>query len=415
MELNSNVTSSNHTTKNVIVLPGTRWQVPLVKKLKERGYYVIVFDLYENQPAYVYADEHQIVDILDKERCLEIAKRYQPVAVLSDECDIAVPVIAWISEQLGRPSIGLEMAELYTNKYKMRLFSKEHGGAVPVFYKCTTQEEALLAFKEFGNKMIMKPLDANSSRGIFSIEREQDIIRHFDESIHFSKSEKSVLIEEYITGEEFSVDGFKFGSEYFTLAISKKFHFLHNENLDKSLIFTYNDPEYDYDLLRRENKKYVEATGLTFGLTHAEYKYRNGKYYLIEIGARGGGNLISSVVVPNLSGINTQEYLIDWATGISDRRKTPQLISDHKYRCAVLEFFDIDVEEGVIKEITGTEVLEEERSVKSYSFFYSAGDHIRKAKDGGSRFGYYIVCSESEEQLKRVTDKIRNTVKIILE
>ena len=83
--------------ENVIVLPGTKWQIPLVQKLKRRGYRVVVLDCYEEQPAYQYADEHRIVDILDKERVYDIAKEYSAVAVLSDECDIATPTIAWVS------------------------------------------------------------------------------------------------------------------------------------------------------------------------------------------------------------------------------------------------------------------------------------------------------------------------------
>ena len=122
--------------ENVIVLPGTKWQIPLVQKLKRRGYRVVVLDCYEDQPAYQYADEHRIVDILDKERVYDIAKEYSAAAVLSDECDIATPTIAWVSEKLGKPSIGMEMADLYTNKYSMREFARKHGFATPVFYKC---------------------------------------------------------------------------------------------------------------------------------------------------------------------------------------------------------------------------------------------------------------------------------------
>ena len=31
--------------ETVIVLAGTKWQIPLVKKLKEKGYKVVVFNL----------------------------------------------------------------------------------------------------------------------------------------------------------------------------------------------------------------------------------------------------------------------------------------------------------------------------------------------------------------------------------
>ena len=40
-----------------MVLPGTIWQIPLIKKLKERGYRVAVVHPYPDAPAFKYADE----------------------------------------------------------------------------------------------------------------------------------------------------------------------------------------------------------------------------------------------------------------------------------------------------------------------------------------------------------------------
>ena len=89
----------------------------------------------------------------------------------------------------------------------------------------------------------------------------RQIKEHFDESMKYSKKEKCVLVEEYIDGEEFSVDGIKTEDGYYTLAIAHKKHYETNENLDQELIFKYSDSVYDYDLLRQTNQNYVEATG----------------------------------------------------------------------------------------------------------------------------------------------------------
>lgn len=151
------------------------------KKLKPRGYYVVVLDLYQTQPT--YADDYRIVNILGKKKCLSIAKEFHAAAIMSDECDIAIPTIVWISEKLKKPSIGIDMAELYTNKYKMRLFCRDKGFNHPAFYKCGSLSEALNVYKEFGSKMIMEPLDANSSREVFSVKSEKDIVNFFDESL----------------------------------------------------------------------------------------------------------------------------------------------------------------------------------------------------------------------------------------
>ena len=59
----------------VMVIAGGDWQVELVKKIKSMGHYVICSNLYENSPAFKYADACEVADVLDKERNLEIAKK----------------------------------------------------------------------------------------------------------------------------------------------------------------------------------------------------------------------------------------------------------------------------------------------------------------------------------------------------
>ena len=172
---------------NIIILAGTKWQIPLINKVKSEGYGAIVFNLYEDSPAFKYADEYRVVDILDVEKCYELSKEFNPIAIMSDECDIATPSVALLSEKLGLRSIGKDKAELYTNKYKMREFCRFHQFGTPVYCKCSTKEEALEFFNLHNLKMIMKPLDSNSSRGIYTIKQAEDIVRSFENSVGFSK------------------------------------------------------------------------------------------------------------------------------------------------------------------------------------------------------------------------------------
>ena len=111
---------------------------------------------------------------------------------------------------------------------------------------------------------------------------------YFDDCVQYSNAENAILIEEFIDGTEFTVDGVMTSSEYVVTAISQKEHYGYNPNVAKKLIFTNQNEAYDYDRLRKENMDMIAAMGLSFGLTHTEYKYRDGKFYLIETAARGG-------------------------------------------------------------------------------------------------------------------------------
>ena len=393
--------------KKVMVLSGAKAQIPIIKKLHEMDCEVYDVNLYENSPAFKYADHWGVMDILDKETCLKYAKENNVDAVMSEMCDIATPTIAYIAEQMNLQGIGSEMAELYTNKFAMREFGIKNGIPTPEYKICYSKEEAIEFFNSLGKKMIIKPLDSNSSRGVFTINCEEDLDNHFNETLGFSHISKAVLCERYISGTEFTVDGIVTKNGHVSLAISKKHHYEHNENIADELFFSHYDDEFDYDLLRETNNRFVDISGLKFGLTHAEYKYEDGKFYLIEIGARGGGNYIASTIVPLMSGVDNYKYLIDKVLG---NETNEDLFVDKELlgRCSVLKFFDTPENGGVVKCIHGLDFLDSSENVVEYELNFKVGDSIEPAVNDSARIGYYIAYAESKEELINLMNAIEN-------
>ena len=211
--------------KTVMVIAGGNWQVPLIKKLKEEGYIVVVSNLYPDSIGFKYADYAEVADVRDKKRNLEIALKYNADVIVTDQSDIAVPTVAYVSEKMALPTIGLEMAELFTNKYMMRSFCEQNGFAYPDYKRVTSIEDALEVYKTWDKTAIIKPLDSQSSRGVFIINTSQDIIDNFEETQSFSGDKESVLIEQYIYGTEFTADGIVCNGKHYTLAISEKEHY----------------------------------------------------------------------------------------------------------------------------------------------------------------------------------------------
>ncbi len=391
--------------KKVMVVAGGEWQCPLVQKIKEMGYYVICTNLYENSPAFQYADIGIVVDVLDKEKNLEIAKKYEIDAILTDQSDIAVPTVAYVAERLQLKGIGMEMAELFTNKYLMRQFCKENGFAYPDYQLCYTVEE-VKEFVDNHKKVIIKPLDAQSSRGISIIQEESNLNKCFQEALSYSNTKKAIIAEEYIEGVEFTVDGLKTKDRYEVLAISKKRHYSYNSSIAKELYFQHYDEEYDYDKLRRYNKEMVCKMGLPFGLTHAEYKYMNGEFYLIEIGARGGGTKISSDIVPYMSGVDSNAVLVRSLLGESEEYHLEYC----ENKCAVLGFFDFL--KGKVAEISGVEKARHLEGVNSLVLNFAQGDQICEAADDRTRQGHYIIFSDTNDNLRVTEQNIKKAISI---
>lgn len=387
----------------VMIIAGGDWQCPIVKTAKKMGHEVICSNLYENSPAFQYADYSEVADVLDKEKNLEIARKYDPDAVLTDQSDIAVPTVAYVAKKMGIKGIGEEKAELFTNKYRMREFCEENGFPYPKYKLCYNLADALTFFHTLG-KAIIKPLDSQSSRGIYIIESDEELRSHFEETLSYSNSEKAILVEQYIEGVEFTVDGIKTSNQYMVTAISKKNHFAYNPSIAQELLFTDYDVEFDYDKLREINTSMVLKMELPFGLTHAEYKYMDGKFYLIEIAARGGGTRISSDIVPIMSGINSNEILIQELLG-----EEPVIERKHsKDKCAVLGFFDF--KPGKVKAIEGLEEAKKIQGVRDIGLSFQQGDMIEAAKDDRSRVGYYILEATTIQNLRKIETQMKETL-----
>ena len=286
----------------IMVIAGGDWQIELIKKAKSMGHYVICSNLYKDSKGFKYADLGEVADVLDKQKNLEIAKKHSPDAVISDQSDIAVPTVAFLNEQLNLRGIGTKKADLFTDKSLQRKFCKENDICVPDFKLCESIDDAVVMLEKY-KKIIIKPIDSQSSRGVYTITSRKQLEEKYKDTIGWSNRRKVFLAEEYVDGAEFTIDGLVINSHHYPLCISVKEMYPENPNISMMQSYSYTSDKYDYDLLRKANRELIEAMGLPMGLTHCEYKFYKGKFYLIEAGARGGGSNLSGKIVPFMSGI----------------------------------------------------------------------------------------------------------------
>lgn len=270
----------------IMVIAGGDWQIELIKKAKSMGHYVICSNLYKDSPAFPYADACEVADVLDKEKNLQIAEKYRPDAVISDQSDIAVPTVAYVNEKLGLRGIGIEKADLFTDKSKQREFCKKKGIAIPDYAVCKTPDDAMPLLQKYG-RIVIKPIDSQSSRGVYTIADRVKLEAKYDETVSWSNRRKVFLAEEYIEGDEFTIDGLVINGNHYPLCISVKEMYPQNQNISRTQSYSWLSDIYNYDLLRKTNKELIELMGLPMGLTHSEYRLHDGKYYLVEAGARG--------------------------------------------------------------------------------------------------------------------------------
>ena len=101
----------------VLVLPGTMWQLPLMKKIKAMGHELHLANPVRNEGVYEVADYFLESDIFDFDKIINYCNANSIDCVISDECDIATDAVARYNKAIGARSLSPELAELFTNKY----------------------------------------------------------------------------------------------------------------------------------------------------------------------------------------------------------------------------------------------------------------------------------------------------------
>ncbi len=395
--------------KRVMIVGGGEWQVPIIKKAKAEGLFVVNSNLLHASPGFSYSDVGLVADILDVEKNIQIAQQYKVDAVITDQSDIAVKTVAEIAERIGLPGIGSKLASLFTNKYLMRELLFKHGFPTPSYKICKTLSDVYDFTQVYGFPVVIKPPANQSSRGVIKVVSNMEMEGAYEAALQHSHSGE-VLIEEFIGGTEITVDGIKLNSgRHYCLAASIKEHYKHNEMVAKRLFFSHDHLELDYERLYQQHNRLIDSMGLPFGITHAEYKYYKGEFFLIEVAARGGGTKLSSDIVPLMSGVDSNKLLIKMALGEQVDAIFPRL----EPLVSALEFMEF--EPGRIKSISGLQKARSISGVVDVGLSVKVGDNVRAAEDDRSRHGYFIAFARSASALRDLLDLVHKTVKVSYE
>lgn len=189
----------------ILVLGTGNAQGDLIKRCREKGYFVIATSNAAGYPAQELANEFYRVDITDVDATAELAAHKEVSFVYSVGSDVAMPTVAAVSERLGLPCFfGYETAVVCNHKHTLRkiLSEKEVEGNIPYQVIVRPDEEIRISFPA-----MMKPSDSQGQRGVRRVVCSDDVKRHFEETVRFSREGK-VILEPYIEGNEISVNVF---------------------------------------------------------------------------------------------------------------------------------------------------------------------------------------------------------------
>ncbi|EHN71547.1 ATP-grasp domain-containing protein [Aliivibrio fischeri] len=397
----------------ICVIGGGEWQAPLISSIQKKGHQVLCVNLYSDTSGSQLADFFEYADIKNKDQCFNAIKKYKDKikAVVTDQSDIAVGTVAYISEQLGGlKSIGETTAKRFTDKYLMRVICKELNLPNPSFCLVNNKLEVENFIQTFGLPVVLKPRNSQSSKGISIIKSHDQIESSLCNAMLESHEFDNVLIEQYIGGIEYTVEGYSRNFKNTTIAYSEKSHYEDCKQVAESLTYPGNLSTNERLKLFKTCEMIVDSLGLKFGITHAEFKYHKGEFYLIEVAARGGGTKISSHIVPTISNFNLYDILLD------DLLKDN--VDDFNYNYTengIVRLKFLNFLSGKVLDCISVDKIIAHDRIIDFNYNFNIGEDIQSVKDDRSRHAHLIVHYDNEDNLNRniktIEDNIVNGIK----
>lgn len=366
--------------KKLAIIGASYLQEPLIRKAKEMNLETHVFAWKVGDVGEKLADYFYPISIVEKEQILEKCKELKIDGICSIASDLASITVNYVAYQMGLTCNSPECVLNSTNKHKMRECFERNGDPSPKSVLVHSIEE--FDDNAFEYPIIVKPVDRSGSRGITKLTDSKEL----KNAIAFAQKEgfeKDVLVEEFATGQEYSVECISWNGIHHFLTITKKYttgapHFVEMGHLE---------PAQLSEELNRKVQTVVfhalDSLGVRNGASHTEIKISaTGKIVIIEIGARMGGDLIGSDLVELSTGIDFVEAVIQVALG-----NAPNLERKRPGKAAAVRFVFSEQDKKYLEHIQEEQprlvVRKEVKPITNQS-----------VTDSSSRFGYYLMASE---------------------
>lgn len=311
--------------RKLAIIGASYLQLPLVRRAKEMGLYTICFAWADGAVCKDVCDRFYDISIVEKEQILEKCREEKINGICTIASDTAAPTVAYVSEQMGLVGNSYECSLRANDKYLMRNAFKAAGIPCPLYQMVKSEEYEL--DDAFTYPLIIKPTDRSGSLGVVKVDGIDSRTRAIKEAIKCSFKHEAI-VEQFIEGREISVEFISYQGIHYPLQITDKVtteapHFVeiaHHQPAD----LTKEQYAEIYDLTKRA----LTALGVTNGASHSEYRItKDGKIYVMEIGARMGGDFIGSDLVQLSTGYDFLRGVINVALGTFN----PPQLTEHNY------------------------------------------------------------------------------------
>lgn len=375
-----------------LVLAGGFPQITLIKQLRSRGIETVLADYFENPVAKPYADKFYQASTLDIEAITEVAKKEQVDFLITVCTDQALLTVAKVSKILGLPCyIDYQTALNVTNKQYMKKVFNENNVPTSKHTIMAQFDESQIEGMQF--PLIVKPVDCNSSKGVKKVENVEELKTAVETAVKLSRTD-TAIVEEFIDGEELSVDVYVENGVANVLSVSSLDKIANN---DKFVIFRgrYSSDVVDkvHDLVRGIAQQIVDAFGLKNSPMLIQMITDGERAFVLEFSARTGGG-VKFMLIKKASGFDVISAVIDLTLG--NKPHVDKQKPENKY--IVNEF--IYCKPGKFDRLEGFEEFKSQGIISEYSLYKWQGAEFDTIENSGDRIAGFTIQADTMDELK---------------
>jgi carbamoylphosphate synthase large subunit len=269
-------------------------QIPLIKASKELGYTTIGIDKNPLAEGFLYCDLKIIESIYNYHEIYMLLKELlvfdDIAAVVTRSYGQAIKTVAYLCQQFRLPYIDFNTVDSLIDKSTFRTIALQHDIPMPqgnILYKKDVHKFNTKSFP-----CIIKPPRGHAKESVKLVDSYQELRSYMKAIKH-----DTVLIEEYIEGDEIIVIGFVHNRKYYIFDISDKIlnakpYFVDRMHILPSRYYTM------YSELQKTGQKITDAFELQATPLLMECIISRNNIYVIEAACEFGGEYLADYAIP---------------------------------------------------------------------------------------------------------------------
>lgn len=276
--------------KKILVLNGSFCETPVIKKLKEMGYYVVTSGNAPQLEGHAFSDEYIPGDYSDKERMLDLVKENQVDGIISCANDFGTITAAYVAEQMGWSGHDTyENTLLLHHKDLFKAYCAEKN--IPSVKSVVFEEiDTLLDYvKTCEYPIIVKANDLTGGKGISRANNYEEACIAAKNAFETSR-DKQILVEPFIEGTQHAVDAFIANGKIIATTSCNCYSYV-NPYLIQTETYPSDFQDQDVMPICKIIKDMIDDLHLVDGVFTVQYMRKNDQIYIIEVMRRLTGNL----------------------------------------------------------------------------------------------------------------------------